>query len=815
MRDTVRFNPPVAATLRLPRTFIILALAWPAVAAGADPVRDRFGQDFATSTIKFEYGMEFTALGRPADDADVKAARALFSLEGLGERRVWKLPQVPIYARWKRETAEEKCPVGVVLQAEELLVEGQWRRYFGFLAEEGVAVVPASRLDFWPPRTQNLRIAWWYFTNGFGIGMTTPGVSVRDGEYSATPSSLDEPIEVQLWLQNLHGERRTLPGDLHRDLPANKHSFRKGLSICLRWAAFDRRRALRDYPRDGDFTNVPAKYTQHDSDELAHPGLELETLDATMAWRLDLRELFEITREGHYQLFFQFDEATLAIDEKRSSPMEIQGFNVGKRPRELSIAELNEEVGCLGGKAGLERLRHGIAEDFKNPPAEVPGAPELPADFPAFVRRGFMGASMSGMESKYIQYCLSNSELIGKTREYSRKSVRGEFEKRMSAERSIEALRLIYAGIAAEAGSETAACEILDAMKSTEYATVMNVHSLLADLLRGQGRPPGNWVVDLAMAVVDDDRFVTGLERTNWAAGTSFRISYLADEYGHVVFALGETQCRKAVPLLIDRVRRSSASRGYVMALGSMGDERAIPVLMEYLVRLVNDLDDGHDRRDRVIWALSRLKAKECIPILVNHLEFPASIRALEELGDPTAVPSLKALIQAGGVVTRDGKPLADYHCSERLGRAKIAVAVLEEGDRVPRLSALLVDPTLDEFQRVDVIQRLRQTTDPRAVGPLLDRIRKDSQGRIQYFAISALASFRCPEAVDALIECLGMDFTGKNAGKLASDPAQFREAARAGLRSLTRVDHPADAEQWKAWWRSHRDGFRFPEPNR
>ena len=35
---------------------------------------------------------------------------------------------------------------GYVCQAEELLVGGRWKRYFGFVSKHGAAVVPASQV---------------------------------------------------------------------------------------------------------------------------------------------------------------------------------------------------------------------------------------------------------------------------------------------------------------------------------------------------------------------------------------------------------------------------------------------------------------------------------------------------------------------------------------------------------------------------------------------------------------------------------------------------------------------------------------------
>lgn len=791
-----------------------VALLLPPMPAAADPVLDRYGRDFTKSELEYAYDMKFNALAAPATEDDVKAKHAIFTLSGMGESRVWKLPVVPLSARWNRGKRSPERPWGLVLQAEELLVDGSWRRYYGLLTKEGAAVVPAEELDFGPRAEADSGVAWWSFTGGFAIGMDSPGVKIENGHYLATPCALAEPIVVRGWVQNTLGTTRSLPGDLHRAIGEMGHSFRKGVRIHLAWAPFDPRRPRGAYPRDRDFAEVPAAFAQHEADERQHPGLTLETFGAKQIWEINLHELFAIRKEGHYRFGFTFSEEAAEWTGKRDCAITIQGFDVGTRPREFTVAELNDEIGCLGGKVGQEKLRKVIVDHFSKPVPDSADAAPLPANFPDFERVGFLGGNMSGDESKFTQFWISNQELIARSSSFSRASVRAEFEKRMSAEKEIQALRFIYALIAAEAGSEIAGLEILEALKSTDYGTLRNAHTLLVHLLYNERGAP-DWVVELALATIADDRFVTGTERTTVREGRTPRVSYLADESGGVVGALGSIKCRQAVPLLIDRVRKSEASRGYVIALGDMGDERAKPVLMEFLVRLLDEGNDVYDRLDRIIFALAQLKAMECVPILIEHLEHISSIEALESLGDPRALPPLKALIAAEGVITRDAKPIADYGRVRRHGRAKIAVAVLEPGDTVERLCELLTDSALDEYQHTDVVWKLARLADPRAVPLLLADVRNAKEGHILHSAISALSSFRCPEAVDALIECLAMDFTGRGSGKFSRGQKTFTKIAHDGLKELTEQDLPADVERWKSWWAANRANFRFKERQR
>jgi hypothetical protein len=45
--------------------------------------------------------LKHTELTRPATKEDVAGGKAVFSLEGLGKRRVWKLPECPNFGFFK------------------------------------------------------------------------------------------------------------------------------------------------------------------------------------------------------------------------------------------------------------------------------------------------------------------------------------------------------------------------------------------------------------------------------------------------------------------------------------------------------------------------------------------------------------------------------------------------------------------------------------------------------------------------------------------------------------------------------------------
>ena len=104
---------------------------------------ERYGNNFqAPSVDAYENTIFFTPqsgythfrlhpLDRPATPEDVKAGRALFSLSGT--TRIWKMPRYPLGPAW---------------QAEEVLVDGKWERYYGLFEKGKPVKVPAVQIDF-------------------------------------------------------------------------------------------------------------------------------------------------------------------------------------------------------------------------------------------------------------------------------------------------------------------------------------------------------------------------------------------------------------------------------------------------------------------------------------------------------------------------------------------------------------------------------------------------------------------------------------------------------------------------------------------
>ena len=114
--------------------------------------------------INVSGGIRFPPRDRPATRDEVRRHEAIFSLESDGPARVVKLPERPQPAQWitlheiptegNRYRAgryvQEKgfLQDGQVWQAEEVRVDGRWRRFYGFTGAHRVAKAPAEEIEF-------------------------------------------------------------------------------------------------------------------------------------------------------------------------------------------------------------------------------------------------------------------------------------------------------------------------------------------------------------------------------------------------------------------------------------------------------------------------------------------------------------------------------------------------------------------------------------------------------------------------------------------------------------------------------------------
>jgi HEAT repeat protein len=472
------------------------------------------------------------------------------------------------------------------------------------------------------------------------------------------------------------------------------------------------------------------------------------------------------------------------------------------QPKEYKVVLRQPAAHAEGQWSGVLETPARPARNRFGLPNSLAGALPMPEHFPTFTY-AFTGISWSGQESAVKALLYSNHELVELLRIYDPAAVCKELEKRLRAEKRMP-VKLFLATVAARAGSEQAALFILEAMKDTEYRTVLNVHGALEGLFPFPRTEVSAWVVELSMSALNDGRLVTGLEKTNWARGASFPVG--ACETDGLEFALGDAKCRQAVPLFIERVKNGQAGWYTFAALGDLGDERAIPALMHFVEsnakQAKNEAEGGGGHFFNAAHSLSKLRAKEAVPLLLQYVEFPEIIRDLGEIGDRRAVPVLEALVVSRGMIKREGTEPDPEGDAKRFITARLALAGFDSDNGVKRLGEMLADETLDEQQRYDVVLELGRRPDPKAVPLLINVIKKEQFHYTVSMAISDLARYKYRATIEGLIECFDVKFKEEDYGKGQRATAEgYRNDIARSLQKLTGQPFGADKQQWLKWW--------------
>ena len=456
---------------------------------------------------------------------------------------------------------------------------------------------------------------------------------------------------------------------------------------------------------------------------------------------------------------------------------------------------------------------------LETPPAPLALQPEqyralraavpFPEHFPPLSYSASFLVALSGQESAVFHFENYNRPLIDLSSIYQPAAVCKEFERRMQAERIIP-MKLVLASIAAPAGSEAAALYVLQTMKGTDYRTWKNLHDALQHISWKYGpyppywekREPPAWLAELLLTICSDDRSVTGLEKTIFEKGTSFKI---ADEFGMLPTVV-EWKYRGVVPLLNERVKNGRADSRTWSDLAQFGDERAIPALIELLRRLGKEgpltyEETRGDSFERCAYALAELKAHDAVPVLITHVEFPGIIENLKQIGDERALPVLKKLVADNGRIVRAGRVVLPDKEPERLFAAKLALAQFDPRDEVVQLGKMIDDA--DKFHRLDVLSRLERLSDPRAIPILVHVVMTDSDHWMIQMSIRDLGERKYKAAVEGLIGCLDRVFKEEYFGKGEHvTPATYPNLIACSLRKITGQSFGADKQQWLTWWR-------------
>lgn len=264
-----------------------------------------------------------------------------------------------------------------------------------------------------------------------------------------------------------------------------------------------------------------------------------------------------------------------------------------------------------------------------------------------------------------------------------------------------------------------------------------------------------------------------------------------------ICWDLGFMEEKKAVPALISVLERRPFTGGAAFALGKIGDQRAIPVLMKVL-------KDRSGYLNREITALGELKCLEAVPILISRLGNPettfggldileteAILNALADIGDRSAIEPIQKYLRG------------DYP-EECKAVARRVLMQIESADPVKSLLDLL-DQETDESQRNDIISALAKYHDDRVVKRLDDIARTSDSASSRRAAIFALRDIGDRRALVTLASMLDFPWPknmklGAGGWKTTDFPNYFPEIIQASLRECTHQDFGKDASRWKDW---------------
>lgn len=267
--------------------------------------------------------MTFPALDHSATQADVAAGVAIFTLEGKGKSRICTLPRRPLNARWFTMKEFPQITIrtnkdgsmrhdtdyrqdGYVWQSEELLVNGAWKRFYGFAGPYTLAAIPAEQMEF------PSQIGAGELSAGIDCLVTAPGQTDSATEAYVAPT-LEKPLKTSLRLANRSGLPMSIPTEILR--PGPQISIRSGVQMKLfRDTSDDSGHAP---THDHDWREVKARpLTIFEPTAAAHTVQPGEMLPAV---QFDLRDLFDIRQTGDYYIEVWFNGKLSKLAEGKSN----------------------------------------------------------------------------------------------------------------------------------------------------------------------------------------------------------------------------------------------------------------------------------------------------------------------------------------------------------------------------------------------------------------------------------------------------------------------------------------------------------------
>ncbi|MBT3202423.1 MAG: HEAT repeat domain-containing protein [Phycisphaerales bacterium] len=269
-----------------------------------------------------------------------------------------------------------------------------------------------------------------------------------------------------------------------------------------------------------------------------------------------------------------------------------------------------------------------------------------------------------------------------------------------------------------------------------------------------------------------------------------------------VIVALGELGDKRAVPVLMQLLKTDIGYKHYVVAaLGNTGDKRAIPPLLKILKK-----DSG--KKYSVIIALGQLKCTEAVPILIKRLEQSKNIdkgidewetvdilRAMLAIGDKRAVEPIKKYLKGD---------VPDYPKAI----ARRVLVQMTSPDPVAGLLELFQTAT-DEDDQMSIIRAMSGYRDDKRVIEKFTSIANTSDSAsLRRDAIHGLDNIGNRQALLVLTSLLNIklpkDLKFESDRQRLGFQDYFRGLIKGYLKRGTKQDFGTDRAKWEAWIREH-----------
>jgi HEAT repeat protein len=279
-------------------------------------------------------------------------------------------------------------------------------------------------------------------------------------------------------------------------------------------------------------------------------------------------------------------------------------------------------------------------------------------------------------------------------------------------------------------------------------------------------------------------------------------IDIMRDPIGHICRCLSDQKVEKAVPALIGFVDRKPNLVWVwaVSALGKIGDQRAVPILLK-------KVDDKDDAGCFVIDALGELKSEAAVPILIAKLEHPKKeifgrdvmevetwevLEALSNIGDKRAVEPIKGYLKTD-------------HAPDLIRKANLALIQLNSTDPAKELLDLLHNDAYAS-ERLEIFRILPKFKNTRVINAMSEMAKSSDSAFMRREAIDVLHQIGNRQALLELADLLKADFPQKlrpDGGWKMSPPdfsKYFPDFIAQSLAKSTKQDFGLDGGKWSEW---------------